>query len=173
MASGQTLFILDAKSSQATATSFATQGTIVDASTPLAIFSYLKFPAAANSHRDWFLQVPSNYAGGGFTFSWKGGTDNTNTGVFELEFRVIKVADASIMTSDLGVDTATAVTITDTPPATPINKINYSTTGNLSHANAGSPSAGDFIIVRATRDVSVGSNNTGALQLVSIIITET
>lgn len=172
MASGQTLFKLEPRQSQAPTTNYATHATVVDASTPGVVFPCLKFDTAANSHADWFVDVPSNYGGGGFRFSWKGGTDNSDVGVFEIEFRILKVADASIMTADLGVDTQTPVVVTDTPPATPINKLNYSGTADLSHANAGSPAVGDLLIIRATRDVSVGSNNTGALQLVKIYISE-
>jgi len=76
------------------------------------------------------------------------------------------------MTGDLGIDNATEVAITDTPPATPINKLNQSTTGVLSHANAGSPSAGDYLIIRASRDVATDTN-TGDLQLSEILALET
>ena len=172
MATTDTIFILTPQGSTPPSANYATLDTIADASTPTTFFPVLDFDATTQEHADWHVTVPSHYDGGGFTIAWKGGTDTTSTGTFELEIRVINVADATIMTSDLGIDTATAVAITDTPAATPINKLNYSTTGSLSHANAGSPSAGDHLIIRASRDVATDTN-TGDLQLAEILILET
>jgi len=172
MASGDTIFILDPASSVGPATLAATPDTISDASTPAAIIPVLDFDATTAEHRDWHVTVPSNYAGGGFTCSWKGGTDNASVGTFIIELRAIVVSDAIILTGDLAIDGATAVAITDTPPATPINKLNYSTTGALSHANAGNPSVSGRMIWRATRDTATDTN-TGDLQLAEILILET
>jgi hypothetical protein len=76
------------------------------------------------------------------------------------------------MNGDFQIDTATETPVTDTPPTTPQWKINYSTTNTMTHSNAGSPSAGDFIIIRATRDTATDTN-TGNLLLQSILVTET
>jgi len=171
MASGDTLFILRPQGSVPTGTIYATPDFVPDASTPTTQIPVLDFDYQTAEHADWHVTVPSSYGGGGFTVSWKGGTDNTSVGTLILAIRSVKVADATIMTGDLGIDGATPVSITDTPPATPINKLNYSTTGTLSHANAGSPSVGDKLIIRASRDVS--DTNTGDLQLEEILIKET
>jgi hypothetical protein len=172
MASGNTIFILDPKGSIAPTTLFATPDTIPDTSSPATDTPVLDFDPSTSEHADWHVTVPSHYNGGGFTISWKGGTDIDNTGTFELEIRIINVADATILTGDLGIDGATEVSITDTPPATPINKLNYSTTGTLSHADAGNPAIGDRLIIRATRDTATDTN-TGDLQLAEILILET
>ncbi len=172
MASGNTLFVLGPAGSTPPATLFATVDTIVDGSSPKTIIEVLDFDPTTAEHMDWHLTVPATYAGGGFTISWKGGTDNTSVGTLELEVRSLKVGDATILTGDLGIDGQTPATITDTPPATPINKLNYSATTTLSHANAGSPSAGDKLIIRATRDTATDTN-TGDLQLAEILILET
>lgn len=172
MASGDTLFILHPMGSQPTGTNYATIDVIEDASTPTSLTPVLDFDTTTSEHAEWHVTMPSHYGDGGFTVSWKGGTDNTSTGTFEVEVRCVVVADATILTGDLGVDAATAVAITDTPPATPINKLNYSTTGTLSHANAGSPSPGDYLVIRATRDTATDTN-TGDLQLAEILIIET
>lgn len=172
MASGNTLFILSPQGSIPPSANYATLDTIADASTPTTFFPVLDFDTTTAEHADWHVTVPSQYAGGGFTVSWKGGTDNTSTGTLQIDVRCINVADATILTGDLGIDTATAVTLSDTPPATPINKLNYSATGTLSHANAGSPSAGDRLVIRASRNVATDTN-TGDLQLVEILILET
>lgn len=171
MATTNTIFICTARNGTPPATLFATQDTIADASTPVATISVLDFDTSTAEFYDWFFTVPSQYAGGGFTVSWKGGTDADNTGTFELEVRMVVIADATILTGDLGLDAATAVALVDTPPTTPINKMNQSATGALSHANAGSPSAGDLVGIRAKRDVD-NDTNTGDLQLLEILFLE-
>lgn len=172
MATTDTMFILEPLSSSPPGTLYATFDVIVDASSPATSIMVLDFDPTTAEHADWHRTVPSHYDGGGFTISWKGGTDNTSVGTLEIEVRVINISDATILTGDLGIDGATAATITDTPPATPINKLNYSTTAALSHANAGSPSPGDRLIIRATRDTATDTN-TGDLQLAEILILET
>ena len=100
------------------------------------------------------------------------GTDHASSvGTFEIELRCIVVADATDLTSDLLLDGGTKVAITDTPPATPTDKLNYSATQDLSHANAGSPSVGDYVIFRARRDVATDTN-LGDLMLAEILIIE-
>ncbi len=172
MATTDTIFTLDPLSSVPPGTLFATHDSIADASSPAASIPVLDFDPTTEEHADWLVAVPSHYGGGGFTVSWKGGTDNTSVGTLELEVRIVKLSDAIILTGDLGIDTATEVALIDTPPTTPINKLNYSATGTLSHANAGSPAVGDRLIIRATRDVATDTN-TGDLQLAEILLLET
>jgi hypothetical protein len=90
----------------------------------------------------------------------------------EIEFRVLPIADLDVLTGDLGIDTKTAVAIQDTPPATPTDKFSVSTTGALAKASFGSAVAGDYIVIRATRDISAATN-TDDLQLLAILVTET
>lgn len=172
MATTNTIFILTPNNGSPTATLSAAKGTITDASTPAAIIDVLLFDTSTAEFYDWFFTVPSQYSGQGFTISWKGGTDNTSTGTFELEIRMVVLADAVILTGDLGLDSATAVAIVDTPPTTPINKMNQSVTGTLSHANAGSPVKGDLVGIRVKRDID-NDTNTGDLQLQEVLILET
>jgi len=172
MATTDTMWVLSPQDSSPPATLFATLDTIADASTPVATILVLDFDASTAEFMDWFVSVPSNYDGGGFTISWKGGTDNTSTGTLELEVRIVNIGDATILTGDLGLDAATEATITDTPPATPQDKLNYSGTATLSHANAGSPSVGDRLGIRVKRDTATDTN-TGDLQLAEILILET
>lgn len=171
MSSGNTIFDLDPEGSKPTGTIYASPDTVVDASTPTAMTAVLDFDPTTSENADWFFDVPSHYSGGGFTISWKGGTDNTSVGTLTLEVRMVVIPDATILTGDLGLDAATAASMTDTPPATPINKLNYSATATLSHVNAGSPAVGDRVGIRATRNVA--DTNTGDLQLASILILET
>ena len=172
MASGDTIWVLEPADYTPPATLFATLDTISDGSTPVGVIQVLDFDTTTAEFADWFVTVPSHYGGGGFTISWKGGTDINDADNFELEIRMVVIADATILTGDLGLDAATAVALTDTPPATPINKMNVSATGALSHANAGSPAVGNRVGIRAKRDVANDANG-GDLQLLEILILET
>ena len=172
MATTDTIFILTPAGSSPPATLFATLDTIADTSTPAATIQVLDFDTTTAEFMDWWVTCPSHYDGGGFTLSWKGGTDMDDVGTFELEVLMQVIADATILTGDLGLDTGTGATITDTPPTTPINKMNQSTTDTISHANAGSPSAGDLMAIRVKRDTATDTN-TGDLQLQEILILET
>ena len=172
MASGNTIWVLEPESSKPPATLFATPDTIEDASTPAGTIDVRDFDPTTAEFLDWFVTVPSHYGGGGFTISWKGGTDNTSVGTLELEVRMVVLADAVILTGDLGLDAGTAATITDTPPTTPINKMNQSATATLSHANAGSPAVGNRVGIRVKRDTATDTN-TGFLQLLEVLLLET
>jgi len=172
MATTNTLFTLTPQGGIAPATLFATLDTISDASTPVGNILVLDFDPTTQEYMYWFYTCPSHYDGGGFTFSWKGGTDNTSTGTLEIELGSIVIADATILTGDLGLDAATRTGVIDTPPSTPINKMNQSGTGTITHSNAGSPSPGDWMGFIGTRDVGTDTN-TGDLQLLEILILET
>lgn len=172
MATTNTLFVLTPLGSVAPSANYATLDTIADASTPTTFFPVLDFDTTTAEHADWHVTVPSHYGGGGFTISWKGGTDLDNVGTLQIDVRCVNVTDATILTADLGLDTATAVLLSDTPPTTPINKMNYSAADTLSHANAGSPAVGDRLIIRASRNVATDTN-TGDLQLAEILVLET
>lgn len=173
MASGDTLFVLDPLGYSPPSANYATMDTISDASTPNLIIPVLDFDGATDEHADWFVTVPSHYAGTtGFTFSYKYATDGTDVDIVEIEFRVLTLDDLDTLTGDLGIDTQTAVAVQDTPGAATAHHFNYTTTGALAKANMGTPSAGDRIVIRATRDVSAATN-TDDLQLAEIYVTET
>lgn len=172
MATTDTMWILTPTSMIPPATLFATLDTIADASTPAGTIPVLDFDTTTAEFADWYVTVPSHYDGGGFTISWKGGTDADDTGTFELEVLINVIADATILTGDLGFDTGTPAAVTDTPPTTPINKLNYTAAVTLSHSDAGSPSVGDYLNIRVKRDVD-NDTNTGDLQLAEILILET
>ncbi len=97
--------------------------------------------------------------------------DGTDGDQIELEFRALHIDDQTVLTGDLGIDTQRATTITDAPDAT-ADDFNYSATGTMAKANFGSAVAGDRLVIRVTRDVSVATN-TDDLQLAEILVTET
>ena len=97
---------------------------------------------------------------------------STDGDAVEIEFRAFTFADASsILTADLGMDGRTAVNVADDPSAN-ANEFNITTTGNLSHSNAGSPAVGAFVVIRATRDYDHASN-ANDLQLLAVHVKET
>ena len=172
MASGDTLFILTPQAYSPPAANYATLDTVADGSTPAMSIPVLDFDGSADESADWYVTVPSHYAGGGFTFSYTYAMSSTDGDAVEIEFRAFPFADASsILTADLGMDGRTAVNVADDPSAN-ANEFNITTTGNLSHGNAGSPAVGAFMIIRATRDVSYASN-TNDLQLLAVHVKET
>jgi len=172
MASGDTLFILNPIGSIPTPSNYATQDIVADASTPAINFPVLDFDGSTDEHADWIVTIPSQYSETtGFTFSYKYAMDGTDGNAVEIEFRVLHIDDLDTLTGDLGIDTQTAVAITDDPAATADN-FNYSTTGALAKANFGSAAPGDYLLIRATRDVSYATN-TDDLQLAEVLIKET
>lgn len=172
MASGDTLFILDALNCSAPASNYASRDQVADASTPNMLLAVLDFDGAANEHMDWYVTIPKHYSETtGFTFSYKFAMDGTDGDIVELEFRVLPLADQDVLTGDLGIDGQTPVAITDDPDAT-ANKFNETTTGALAKANFGSAAPDTRICIRATRDISIAAN-ADDLQLLEILVKET
>jgi len=172
MASGDTLFILSPLGSVPPSANNATLDYIADASTPNMHIPVLDFDGATDEHADWFVTIPEHYSETtGFTFSYKYAMNGTDGDIVEIEFRALHIDDQTVLTGDLGLDGQTATTITDDPDAT-ADDFNYTTTGTMAKANFGSAAPGDYLVIRATRDVSVATN-TDDLQLAEIYITET
>ena len=172
MASGDTLFILTPQAYTPPATVYATLDTVADGSTPAMSIPVLDFDGAQDESADWYVTVPSHYAGGGFTFSYAYAMSSTDGDAVEIEVRAFPFADASsILTADLGMDGRTAVNVVDDPSAN-ANEFNITTTGNLSHSDAGSPAVGAFMIIRATRDFNHAANAKD-LQLLAVHVKET
>ena len=171
MASGDTLFILTPQAYTPPGTNYATLDTVADGSAPAMSIPVLDFDGSSNESADWYVTVPSHYAGGGFTFSYAYAMSDGD-GAVEIEFRAFPFADASsILTADLGMDGRTAVNVADDPSDND-NEFNITTTGNLSHSDAGSPAVGAFIIIRATRDFDHAANGND-LQLLAVHVKET
>ena len=172
MASGDTLFILTPQAYTPPSSGYATLDTVADGSAPAMSIPVLDFDGSANESADWYVTVPSHYAGGGLTFSYAYAMSSTDGDAVEIEFRAFPFADASsILTADLGMDGRTAVNVVDDPSAN-ANEFNITPTGNLSHSDAGSPAVGAFIIIRATRDYDHASN-ANDLQLLAVHVKET
>jgi len=172
MASGDTLFILDPLSGSSPSANYATPDTIADTSTPPMIIPVLDFDGAVDEHMDWYVTIPSQYAGTtGFTFSFKYAMAGTDGSDIEMEFRVLPLTDSLDLSSDLDMDGQTEVDITDTPIAT-ADDLNITGTDALAKASFGSAAAGTRICIRATRDESF-AENVDDLQLLEILVKET
>lgn len=172
MASGNMMAELDAVGSLQTTTLYATRDYVADASTPAGVSACLDYDGSAqDEHAEWQFDLPDTYSGGGFDLIIKYACDGTATGAVQFEVRAIKLVDTSDLDSDLGMDTATATDITDTPTGT-ANAMMVTAAGSITHANAGSPSAGDRMRVRVTRDYDHAANTDDA-QLVAVYVKET
>lgn len=171
MASGDTIWELDALSLFAAGSNYATQDTITDASTPPVVIPVLDFDGNADEVAYATRKVPSYYSGGGFTWEYDYAMDGTDGSDVELELRIKKISAATVLTGDLGIDTQTESAVTDTPTGT-ANAFDNSGTGTLSHVNAGSPAIDDWVIIGVMRDESYADNQDD-LQLTKILIKET
>lgn len=174
MVSGNTLFVLTPLNSIPPATLYATIDTITETSTPNALIPVLDFDGGSDEYMDWHVVIPSHYSGDtGFTFQYTYAMDGVDADLVDLEFSVALIGDTEIATADQGLDTATPVSIQDTPVATvTANKIAVSPAGALAKVNFGSAIAGNTIIIRCQRDTSAAANGDD-LQLISIHVTDT
>ena len=175
MASGDTLFFLTPLAYTPPAANYATLDTISDGSTPAATIPVLDFDGAADEFADWIVVVPNHYSDTtGFTFQYTYAMSGSDTDLVDLEFSVALLGDTEIATADQGLDTATPVSIQDTPVVSvTANKIAVSPAGALAKGDfEGTVAAGSTIIIRCQRDEGA-AENTDDLQLISVHVTET
>jgi hypothetical protein len=171
MASGDTLFELFPIGSVPTTTVPATLDFLSDGSTVVGQIPVLDFAGAtADEHAEWVVIVPSHYGDGGLTFEIQYAPAGTNTGAVQFEVRADKVVDDELLTSH-NLQAQTATDITDTPNGT-ANDLHVTSTGAISHANAGSPAPGDYLRIRLSRDYDHAANADDA-QVLSVYVTET
>ena len=174
MASGDSLFMLTPQSGQPPSANFATLDTVSDASTPNIVFLVADFDGGGtNESLDWVVNLPSQYSETtGLSFSVEYASDGTAAGTVEWEIRALDIADLDILTADLGIDTQTATTITDTLPGTPINKFNVTAFEAMAKANFGSAAPPTKLLIRVTRD-TVTDTSTDDAQLLTVFVKET
>ena len=172
MATTDTIFTLSPQGAVVTETLYATFDTIIDAAAagPKSITPVLVFDDAAAWYAEWAVEVPSHYDGGGFTWSYKGGGTGTSATAINMDLSARVIATATGLGTDLDLDGATVSSI-DLAQSTTANALTYSTTQTLTHANAGSPSVGDYMIWRLTRDI--GDTSTDNMNIAKVLILET
>ena len=176
MASGDTLIFLDPLGAVSPPTAFATRDILATTTdVPLISIPVLDFAGStANESMDWHITVPSNYSGTtGFTFSVQYASDGTVAGTVEWEIRAVTFVDGNDLSADLNIDGATAATVTDTLPGDPeTDKFNQVATVALAKASMGTPSAGDRMVIRVTRDQATDTSTDDA-QLIGIEVRDT
>jgi hypothetical protein len=171
-AKGRTIATLQPEGSRPTGTLYAQLSAITDGSTPTSITPVLAYDGAAqDEHAEWDVTIPSWYSGNGLTFVVKYAMSGTDADAVQFEVRAKTLADTADLDSNLAIQSQTPTDITDTPTGTQ-NAMMVTAAGNVTHANAGSPAAGDTVRIRVSRDFDHASNTNDA-QLVSVHVTET
>jgi hypothetical protein len=168
------MFPLDVRASIPTDTLSAYLAHIVDAAAaaPASLTPVGVFIAGAVTYLEWVVQVPSHYGGAGFTWSYKGGTDGTDsTNAIHMDLQMKKLTLPIDLTSDLNVDGQAVSSIDETQSATPDVMDDFGT-ATVSHAAAGSPAKGDYMIIRLSRGGVADSNGDDG-QIAKLLILET
>ncbi|KKK62098.1 hypothetical protein LCGC14_3007710, partial [marine sediment metagenome] len=98
-------------------------------------------------------------------------TDGTDVDAIQLEASMEVLQDDDDQDAG-GQDFGTATDITDTPATATANYSNVTAAVTISHANCGSPAAGDDGRFKLTRDWDHASN-TDDVQVSEVVITET
>lgn len=171
MASGDTLFVFLPHGSVPTESAYATLDTIDDGSTIAGFIPCLDFAGAtADEHVEWTAIVPSHYDGGGFDVIVEYSMSGTDGSDVQFEIRAWSVPAATTMTSE-NLQSRTATDITDTPSGT-ANVSALTPAGAITHSNANTPSSGERVRFRLSRDYDHAANADDA-QVTAVYVTET
>ena len=169
MASGDTMFVFLPQNNEPPTTAYATLDTFAGAT---GVRWVLDFDGAAANESAIFSGVwPSNYAGGGINVVIHYSTSGTEVGAVQFEVSAEVLQDQDDQDAG-GQDFGTATDITDTPSTATANILDVTAAGAISHANCGSPSPGDGMRLKVTRDYDHASNTDDA-QLHAVVVTET
>lgn len=172
MASGNSLFVVNALSNMPPGTIFALQHTIVGTSTPAEGVRVLKFDQTTAWYADFWVVMPQHYAGGGLTCVICSSAAVTAGGVtWEIAFR--RVADDA---EDLDTTAHTydynSLDIATLPSA--IGEVSYDNITFTDGADMDSWAAGEAAILRIKRNVAAANDTAaGYAYLHSIEVRET
>lgn len=167
MASGNTLFIFLPEDNIPPTTAFATYDTFAAATGNRSV---LDFDGAAADETAIFQGVwPSHYSGSGINVVLHYSTSGTDAEAVQFEVSVEVIQDGDDQDAG-GQDFGAATDITDNPAAT-ANFLDVTTAGAISHANCGSPAAGDMMRLKVTRDFDHAANTDDA-QLQAVVVKE-
>lgn len=170
MASGQSLADLFAEFSRPPDANSATYDIVQGAATPKEQLPVLLYDAATVEYTDFEFFMPANYAGGGVTvdleFSMVSDTNNAHQVVVGLAFNILTA---------INIGSALTYTFTDGNTTIQSNaKQSKKLTIVITHANIGSPAAGNRMIVRVRRNATSGTDDaTGDMRLHGLHIKET
>lgn len=163
MASGNTMAVFGARDGSLPASSYAL----------LAVRDVLPV-AEFNTGVDWAIYfegvLPSSYAGGGVTVDvyWMGKTATSGNTIWEVAWERGNEGNIDFDSASWG-----TVTTSGTSAANGTSGKKSKVSMNISHANMGSPSAGDPFRLRVRRMGTNGSDNmSGYAQLVDVHVKE-
>lgn len=173
MASGDTLLILSPLHGTPPATIYATLDTIAGASTPAEAIPVLDFDDTTQEYMDFYCVMPTTYAGGGLTIIIGYSAAEAATDVVDWEIALRRIADDA---EDLDTDAHTYSynDVVDTAPSA-VGEVAYATITFTDGADMDSVAAGEYFILRITRDPTPnsGTDVTGDASLHFIHVKET
>lgn len=172
MASGDTLIVLSPYDGAPPATLYATMDTLAGTSTPAEDIPVLDFDDTTQEYIDFYCMMPAHYGGGGVTVQIVFSTvDTTDVVAWQAAFRRVaddaEDLDTTAQTYDYNEVIATAPSV--------VGEVAYDNITFTNGADMDSVAAGEYFILRVTRDPtpSSGTNVTGDASIHSILIKET
>lgn len=173
MASGDTLAILFPQDATPPATAYATLDTITGTSTPAEAIPVLDFDDTTQEYIDFYCVLPGNYAGGGLTVIIGYSAAEAATDVIDWEAAIRRIADDA-EDLDTTAHTYDYNGTVDTAPSA-IGEVAYASITFTNGADMDSLAAGEYFILRITRDPTPdsGVDVTGDASLHFVHIKET
>lgn len=174
MASGDTLLVLTPAAASLPAATFATFDAMAGTSTPAESILVLDFDDTTQEYADFYCVMPAAYSGStGITCTIMWSAAEAATDVVEWQIALRRVADdaedldTTAHTYDYNAVVATA--------ASAIGEVAYDNITFTDGADMDSVTAGDYFILRITRDPtpSSGTDVTGDASLHAIYVKET
>lgn len=170
MASGDTMFRFEPPGSVPPASNYATLDTFAAATGLRMVLDFIGSGGSADESMIWEDVWPSNYGGGGVNCVVHYSTDGTSVGAVEWEVSIEVIQDTDDQDAG-GQDFGTVTSIADTPSTATANIVDVTSAGAISHANCGSPAAGDRMRFKLARDHDHATNTDDA-QLHAVVVTE-
>lgn len=173
MASGNSLILLNALDGTPPATAYATLDTMAGASTPAESIPVLDFDDTTQEYMDFYCVMPQHYAGGGLTIIVGYSAAEASTDVIDWEIALRRVADDA-EDLDTTAHTYDYNDSVDTAPSA-VGEVGYASVTFTDGADMDSVTAGDYFVLRITRDPTPnsGTDVTGDASLHFIHVKET
>ena len=173
MASGDTLLILMPQHCSPPGTTFATFDTVTGTSTPAERIPVLDFNDTNQQYADFYCVMPQNYDGGGLTCIVGYSAAETSTDVIDWEIAIRAVPDDA-EDLDTTAHTYQYNDVVDTAPSA-VGEVGYATITFTDGADMDSVAAGEYFILRLTRDPTPnsGTDVTGDASMHFVHVKET
>ena len=169
MASGDTLFAFFPSGNLPPTASFATLDTFAGATGVRLVLDFRGDTGDETAIFEGYF--PAHYAGGGVNVVIDYSTDGTDADAIEFEVSIESLQDNDDQDAG-GADFGSATNIADTPQTNTANFLNRTAAGAITHTNCGSPSIGDRMRLKVTRDYDHAAN-ADDVQLHGVYVTET